>query len=87
MSLEQFVMTEEVTHIVLEHLLAIHADLDEMKEMFDAADRRLAHIEISISEIRSERATNAKNVARLGVRVETLSEDIDCIKRYLDIID
>ena len=80
-------MAEEANNLVLEHLRAIRAKLSEHDERFNEVIQRLARVELATAGLRREQAGDAENVAYLGVRMDKLSEEIDRIKRRLELID
>jgi chromosome segregation ATPase len=80
-------MADEPINLVLEHLRAIRAKLDEHDERFNDVVHRLTRIEIVNAGLRREQAGDAENVAHLGARLDRLGEEIDRIKRRLELID
>jgi hypothetical protein len=80
-------MAEETPNIVLEHLRAIRADLHDMRSRIDVSSDRLEPIELSMVGLRRDQAGDAENVAYLGARIDKLNDEIDRIKRRLELID
>ena len=80
-------MAEEPMNLVLEHLRAIRAKLAEHDEHFIDVGARLTRIELSVAGFRREQANDAEGVAHLGLRVDRLRDEIDRIKRRLELID
>lgn len=80
-------MVEDPTNLVLEHLRAIRAKLDEHDERFNEVIQRLTRVELATAGLRREQAGDAENLAYLGLRVDKLNEEIDRIKRRLELID
>jgi hypothetical protein len=84
---EHVQMAEEPIDLVLEHLRAIRADVHEVKTALSEHGHRLSRIELSVAGLRREQASDAENVAYLGARIDKLGEEIDRIKRRLELID
>lgn len=80
-------MAEEPTNIVLEHLRIIRADVHEIRHVQQEQGQRLIRMELALAALRRDQASDAENVAHLGVRVDKLSDEIDRIKRRLELID
>ena len=80
-------MAEDASNLVLEHLRAMRADMQEMKEMLREHGHRLTRIEASIASLRREQAGDAENVAHLEARIDRLTDEIARIKRRLEIVD
>ena len=80
-------MAEEVNNLVLEHLRAIRADVHEIKTVQREHGHRLTRVEIALAGIRRDQALDSENLARMDLRVDRLSEDVERIKRRLDLVD
>lgn len=80
-------MADDPTNLVLEHLRAIRSDLAELREGQREHGHRLNRIEMMVAGLRREPAGDAETVAHLEARLDRLREDIDRIKRRLDITD
>jgi septal ring factor EnvC (AmiA/AmiB activator) len=80
-------MVEDPANLVLEHLRAIRSDMHEMKDLQREQGHRLSRIELSVAGLRREQAGDAENVAHLEARFDQLREDIERIKKRLEIVD
>jgi hypothetical protein len=80
-------MADDPANLVLEHLRAIRADVHEIKTVQKEHGHRLTRIEIGVAGLRREQAGDAENVAYMEARVDKLHEEIERIKRRLEIID
>jgi predicted nuclease with TOPRIM domain len=80
-------MADEPINLVLEHLRVIRSQLTEHSARFNDVTDRLIRIELSTAGLRRDQAGDAENVAHLGVRLDRLSQDVERIKRRLDLID
>ncbi|MEI7607781.1 MAG: hypothetical protein WCJ64_10395 [Rhodospirillaceae bacterium] len=80
-------MTEEPENLVLTYLRALRADISDIKETQREHGYRLTRIEGSIAGLRRDQAGDAETVAHLGARIDGLRDDVNRIKRRLDIID
>lgn len=66
-------MSEELDNIILQHLRAIRADINEIKVQIIESRHRLGLIEIGYATMQS--------------RLDRMSGDIEQIKRRLDLVD
>lgn len=80
-------MAEEPMNLVLEHLRAIRGDVHEIKQVQQQQGERLIRMELSLASLRRDQASDAEGVAILGARVDRLRDEIDRIKRRLELID
>ncbi len=80
-------MADEPINLVLEHLRAIRADVGEIKHVQREHGERLIRVELAMASMRRDQAADAENAAHLGARVDRLSDEIDRIKRRLEITD
>jgi septal ring factor EnvC (AmiA/AmiB activator) len=80
-------VAEDPTNRVLEHLRAIRSDIHEMKDLQREQGHGLSRIELSVAGLRREHAGDAENVAHLEARFDQLREDIERIKKRLEIVD
>ncbi|MBF0335630.1 MAG: hypothetical protein HQL40_18635 [Alphaproteobacteria bacterium] len=80
-------MPDEPANLILEHLRAIRADMAEMREMQREHGHRLYRIETGLAGLRREQAADAEGVAHVEARLDRLREEVDRIKRRLDIGD
>ena len=78
---------DEPTNLVLEHLRAIRADVHEIKTVQREHGHRLSRLEVGVAALRRDQADDAENSAHLSARMDAMREEIDRIKRRLDIID
>jgi hypothetical protein len=82
---ERLYVAEEPINLVLEHLRAIRSDVHEIRNAQQEQSQRLIRMELAA--LRRDQASDAENVMHLGARVDKLSEEIDRIKRRLELID
>lgn len=80
-------MADDPASIVLEHLRAIRADVHEIKTVQKEHGHRLTRLEIGVAGLRREQAGDAENVAYMEARMDKLHDEIERIKRRLEIID
>jgi hypothetical protein len=74
-------------NLVLEHLRAIRADLTEMRDMQREHGLRLTRIETAVVGLRRDQAADAETVVHFETRLDRLRDDVERIKRRLDIQD
>ncbi len=77
----------DIDNLVLEHLRAIRGDIAGVRDVLSEHGLRLSRIEGSVAGLRREQAGDAEAVAHLEARVDRLFEDIDRIKRRLDLVE
>jgi hypothetical protein len=80
-------MVDDPANLVLEHLRAIRADVHEIKTVQKEHGHRLTRLEIGVAGLRREQAGDAENVAYMEARMDKLHDEIERIKRRLEIID
>ena len=80
-------MSDEPINLVLEHLKAIRADTAALRSILGEHGERLSRIEIGVSRYRRDQAEDAETVAHMEVRLDRLRDDIEMIKRRLDLRD
>jgi hypothetical protein len=80
-------MVDDPTNLVLEHLPAIRADLHEIKTVQKEHGHQLTRLEIGVAGLTREQAGDAENVAYMEARMDKLHDEIERIKRRLEIID
>jgi hypothetical protein len=80
-------MADDPTDIVLEHLRAIRADVHEIKMVKREHGHRLTRVQIGVAALRRDQAGDAENVAHMEARMDQMRDDIERVKRRLDIID
>ena len=80
-------MADDPENLVLEHLRAIRADVHEIKTVQKEHGHRLTRVEIGVAALRRDQAGDAENVAHLESRIDRMRDDIERIKRRLDIVD
>ena len=71
-------MTENVENLILEHLRAIRAAVDALKEDNTFIKARLASIEQQVAGLHTD-------VANMNARLDSLERRIDRIERRLEI--
>lgn len=80
-------MADDPGNLVLEHLCAIRADVHEIKTVQKEHGHRLTRLEIGVAGLRREQAGDAENVAYMEAGMDKLHDEIERIKRRLEIID
>ena len=80
-------MADDPANLVLEHLRAIRADVHEIKTVQKEHGHKLTSLEIGVAGLRREQAGDAENVAYMEARMDKLHDEIERIKRRLEIID
>ncbi|MEI6558401.1 MAG: hypothetical protein WCO00_08315 [Rhodospirillaceae bacterium] len=80
-------MTEGPENHALTYLRALRADNVEIKETLREHGYRLTRIEGAIAGLRRDQVGDAETVAHLGARIDGLRDDVNRIKRRLDLID
>lgn len=65
----------------------MRGDMHEVKEILRDHGHRLSRMEISITPLRREQASDAENVADLEARIDQLTDEVNRIKRRLDVLD
>lgn len=78
-------MSDEPINLVLEHLKAIRADLAVQRDILSEHGERLNRIEVGVSRLRRDQAQDAETVAHMEVRLDRLRDDVERIKRRLDL--
>lgn len=78
-------MTADVENLVLEQLRAIRSTLDSHGRMFTEQGMRLTEIAGSIAGLRRDQALDAEANAHLAARLDRLRDDVERIKRRLDL--
>jgi septal ring factor EnvC (AmiA/AmiB activator) len=73
-------MAGETENLVLEHLRAIRADIADVKRDMREFRERLGHIE-------NQMASHYALYATLSTRLDRVVEDVQLIKRRLDLVD
>ena len=77
-------MAGDPTHLVPEHPCASRGD---MQDMLRERGHGPIRIEMSIAPLRRDRASDAENTVHLEARIDRLTDEIDRIKRRLEITD
>ena len=80
-------MSDEPFNLVLEHLKALRADMAALRGILGEHGERLSRIDIGVSRYRRDQAEDAETVAHMEVRLDRLRDDIEMIKRRLDLRD
>ncbi|MBU6166438.1 MAG: hypothetical protein KGQ52_09925 [Alphaproteobacteria bacterium] len=77
-------MTE---NLVLEMLRTIRADLSSVRETLREHSLRFSELNSAVAGLRRDGAGDAEVTAHLNVRVDRLRDEVDRIKRRLEIVD
>ena len=80
-------MSDEPFNLVLEHLKALRADMAALRGILGEHGERLSRIDIGVSRYRRDQAEDAETVVHMEVRPDRLRDDIEMIKRRLDLRD
>ena len=80
-------MVGETDNIVLEHLRAIRADIASVREVQGEHGVRLTEIASAVAGLRRDQALDAETAAHLAARVDRLRDELERIKRRLDLTD
>jgi predicted trehalose synthase len=72
-------------NLVLEHLGAIRSDLASQRSLLGEHGVRLTEIAASVAGPRRDQAMDAETGAHLAARLDRLRDEIDMIKRRLDL--
>ncbi|MGN7293821.1 hypothetical protein [Rhizobium sp. SAFR-030] len=80
-------MAEDINTLVLEHVLAVRADLRGMRDTLSEHCHRLTRIEIGLASLRRDYRTDAAGVAEMGLRLDRLGDKVQRIERRLEILD
>lgn len=79
-------MTGEAENLVLEHLRAIRATLADHGHLLQQHSVRFTEL-AAAAGLRRDQALDAEAGAHLAARVDRLRDDVERIKRRLDIVD
>jgi hypothetical protein len=77
----------EPENLVLEHLRAIRSDLARQRDVLGEHGVRLTEIAASVAGLRRDQALDAEAGAHLAARIDRLRDDVERIKRRLDLTD
>ena len=80
-------MTDNVSSLMLEHLRAIRGTLDHHGRMLSELTLRVGEVAGSVAAIRRDQAHDGEVAAHLAVLVDRLDEEIQRIKRRLELAD
>jgi len=80
-------MSEQPINLVLEHLRAIRGDLTALREDLREVKIQQGDMARSLAAIRRDQANDAEIAAHTQVRLDRLAEEVDRIKRRLDLRD
>jgi hypothetical protein len=80
-------MTADVENLVLEQLRAIRGTLDRHSQLFAEQGLRLNEIAASVAGLLRDQALDAEANAHLVARFDRLRDDVERIKRRLDLTD
>ena len=78
-------MSAEPLNLVLEHLRAMRGDLSEIRESQREHGHRLYRMETELAGLRRDQANDAEGAAHLNARLDRLRDDVDRIKRRLEL--
>ena len=78
-------MTENVENLILELLRGMRSDLTEVKEVLREHGLRLNRIETGVAGLRRDQAGDAEAIALVQAQVDRLREEIERIKRRLEL--
>lgn len=77
----------EPTNLILEMLRDIRAELGEVRATLRNHTLRLGELALGLSAVRRDQANDAEVSAHLAIRVDRLRDDVDRIKRRLELVD
>jgi hypothetical protein len=80
-------MADEPDNLVLNMLRAIRADLASQREILTEHGVRLTEIAATTAGLRRDQALDAEAAAHLAARVDRLRDEVERIKRRLDLSD
>ena len=80
-------MADDPSNLVLEPLRAIRSDVHEIKTVQREHGHRLTRLEIGVAALRRDQAGDAENTAHLESRMDQMRDEIERIKRRLEILD
>jgi hypothetical protein len=80
-------MSDQPISLVMEHVRAIRADLAILREDVREVKIRQGDMSRSLAAIRRDPANDAETSAHVQVRFDRLREEMDRIKRRLDLSD
>ncbi len=80
-------MVEEPDSLVLNMLRAIRTDLASQREILSEHSVRLTEIASAVAGLRRDQALDAESAAHLAARVDRLRDDVERIKRRLELTD
>lgn len=77
----------DIDNLVLEHLRHIRAAIDRVENTQLDHGHRLNRIESSMARLRHEKADDAESLAHLQAQFDRLREELERIKRRLDLVE
>jgi hypothetical protein len=80
-------VTADVENLLLEHLRAIRTDVSDICRTQQEHGVRLTEIAGFVAGLRRDQALDAEASAHLAARVDRLRNDVDRIKRRLELTD
>jgi len=80
-------MTGEVENLVLEHLRALRADISDIRLTQNEHSVRFTKLSAAVAGLRRDQALDAEAGAHLAARIDRLRDDVDRIKRRLELTD
>ena len=80
-------MTADVENLLLEHMRALRADISDIRRTQQEHSVRLTEIAGSVAGLRRDQALDAEASAHLAARVDRLRDDVERIKRRLELTD
>jgi hypothetical protein len=69
-------MAEDINTLVLEHVLAVRADLRDVRDTLSEHGHRLTRIEIGLAGLRRDHGADAAGVAEMGLRLDRLGDKV-----------
>jgi hypothetical protein len=80
-------MTADAENLVLEHLRVIRSDINDVRQTQKEHGIRLTEIAGSVAGLRRDQALDAEAAAHLTARFDRLRDEVDRIKRRLDLTE
>ena len=80
-------MTADFENLLLEHLRAMRTDISDIRRTQQEHGVRLTEIAGSVAGLRRDQALDAEVSAHLAARVDRLRDEVDRIKRRLELTD
>jgi len=80
-------MTDEPINLVLEHLRALRADLDSMRETQIEHGMKLNRLEESLAGVKRHIAPHTERLAHVELRLDQIWSELGLIKRRLNLTE